>query len=144
VKRPTLTNTGDGFVVVVDGDPIGPYLNFADAKEALRFATEAFDAGFCVFPCGWLYQVPTYTLYPADAEWYPDSPSDVYTTLACSALAIGDERSWVCEHGHEHVHAEARHNEGWDYYDDDEIAAFTTGNALPAGGVVTMAGARLL
>lgn len=144
MKRPTLTPTADGFVITVDDDQIGPYLSFAEAKAALQFATEAFDAGLTVFPCGWLYEVPTHTLYPADAEWYPDSPSDVYTTLACSALAIGDERSWVCEHGHEHVHAEARFNEGWDYYDDDEIAAFATGHAAIPGGIVTMSGARLL
>lgn len=57
--------------------------------------------------CPWLVEVPTASLYPPEAEWYPDSPADVYTVLECGAplFAIdGDiEAGWHCAHGHRHL-----------------------------------------
>lgn len=36
----------------------------------------------------------------------------------CGAEAIATERGWTCAAGHEHVTAEARHAEGWEYAED--------------------------
>lgn len=57
--------------------------------------------------CTWLVDVPTASLYPPEAEWYPDSPADVYTAVDCGApqYAIdGDpEAGWFCTNGHRHL-----------------------------------------
>jgi hypothetical protein len=54
--------------------------------------------------CGWLVEIPTASLYPPEADWYPDSASDVYTTVECGSLAFFDaEGSFRCEAGHEHL-----------------------------------------
>lgn len=54
--------------------------------------------------CSWLVQVPTASLYPPEAEWYPDSPSDVYTVVDCGARLFDDGHgSYHCEAGHRHV-----------------------------------------
>lgn len=57
--------------------------------------------------CTWVVAVPTASLYPPEADWYPDSPSDVYTEVACDApvFAIdGDvEVGYRCSNGHEHL-----------------------------------------
>jgi hypothetical protein len=53
--------------------------------------------------CSWLVQVPTASLYPPEAEWYPDSPSDVYTELDCGAPVFakdGDLDHTFCTNGH--------------------------------------------
>jgi len=68
--------------------------------------------------CSWLVNVPTASLYPPEAEWYPDSPSDVYTEIECKAdAAFGTDslgRGWFkCENGHQH-------NAGAEYFDADE------------------------
>lgn len=41
----------------------------------------------------------------------------------CGAEAIVTERGWTCSAGHEHVTAETRHSEGWDYAECFEEAA---------------------
>lgn len=57
--------------------------------------------------CTWLVAVPTASLYPAEAEWYPDSAADVYTEVDCGApvYAIdGDlEIGYRCSNGHQHL-----------------------------------------
>lgn len=52
--------------------------------------------------CGWLVEIPTASLFPPEAEWYPDSPSDVYTVVECGAAEFADaEGRSRCRHGHE-------------------------------------------
>ncbi len=52
-------------------------------------------------PCDWLVEVPTASLFPPEAEWYPDSPADVYTIVPCGALALYDTEGRIrCEAGH--------------------------------------------
>jgi hypothetical protein len=56
--------------------------------------------------CTWLVAVPTASLYPAEAEWYPDSPADVYTEVVCGAPVYavdGDLDHTRCPNGHEHL-----------------------------------------
>lgn len=55
--------------------------------------------------CTWVVQVFTASLYPADAEWYPDSPSDVYTDVECGASVRsldGTTDHVCCDNGHTH------------------------------------------
>lgn len=52
------------------------------------------------FPCSWLVEVPTASLYPPEAEWYPDSAADVYTIVECGAEAVETEHGWACDAGH--------------------------------------------
>jgi hypothetical protein len=61
------------------------------------------------WPCGWLVEVAT-----------EDGP----TTRECGAPARArpDDSGWDCENGHEHTTMLARARQGWDYFDDDELA----------------------
>lgn len=71
--------------------------------------------------CKWLVEVPTASLYPPEAEWYPDSPSDVYTTVECGGDVTYDAGGWTCSNGHNHrTYGGPEHQE---YWDEDEIAA---------------------
>jgi hypothetical protein len=65
--------------------------------------------------CGWQYNVPTH--YSPEAEDFIDA-----YTAECDALSWWDERGTYCEAGHEHVNAQARHDEGWDYAEDIDEA----------------------
>jgi hypothetical protein len=69
------------------------------------------------FTCGWLYYGPLMD----DGE---------RPVLACDALAWDTARGYECDNGHEHVNAEARRREGWDYAEDEYEAG-----ALMAYGV---------
>lgn len=58
--------------------------------------------------CGWLVDVPTASLYPPEAEWYPDSPADVYTAVPCEAPVYAidyndPDAGWFCSNGHRHL-----------------------------------------
>lgn len=56
--------------------------------------------------CNWLVEVPTASLYPPEAEWYPDSPADVYTAVECGAplYAVGGDVDHTrCSNGHVHL-----------------------------------------
>lgn len=66
-------------------------------------AVRACSQGVPVFPCGWLVMIAT-----------EDGPAAV----ECGADAEATDRGWTCAAGHEHVTAEARHREGWDYAED--------------------------
>jgi hypothetical protein len=58
--------------------------------------------------CDWLVQVPTASLYPPDADWYPDFPSDVYTEVECGApVTFGEGGSFTCLNGHTFAGLEA-------------------------------------
>lgn len=63
-----------------------------------------------VVPCTWLIDTLQYT---EDGE---------KVIVECGAGAWDSDRAWQCERGHEHVHAEARFDEGWDYASDEEEA----------------------
>lgn len=60
--------------------------------------------------CTWLTEVYT---------------EDGLSAAECGALAweLPGGRGWACEAGHEHITAQARHDEGWDYAEDRDEAA---------------------
>lgn len=87
------------------------YCKKTHSAVALVKACYAGDTG----PCGWQYNVPT--VWSPEAEDFIDAH-----TAECDALSWWDERGTYCEAGHEHINAETRHDEGWDYVDDAEEA----------------------
>jgi hypothetical protein len=62
------------------------------------------------WPCGWLM----YAGRDEDGE---------LVVVECGAVATENSRGWTCTNGHEHVTAEARYREGWDYASDAGEAA---------------------
>lgn len=62
--------------------------------------------------CDWLVAVPTASLVHPDSDWYPDSPSDVYTEVPCGARirrhpAYPDRLDCtLCEGGHDRLPGE--------------------------------------
>jgi hypothetical protein len=80
-----------------------------DAVRACHFAA--------TFTCGW---------------WYYGQPMDdgERPILECEALAWRAERGTQCDHGHEHVNAETRQGEEWEYAEDEQEAG-----ALMAHGI---------
>lgn len=69
------------------------------------------------FTCDWLVEVP--------AHWVEEIEDFVDAQIVeCGALAweLPDNRGWTCENGHEHIRAEVRDREGWDYAEDREEA----------------------
>lgn len=64
------------------------------------------------FRCDWLVQLP--------GQEYTDFEPII---RECGSTAITDERGFHCEAGHEHVEAEVRLAEGWDYASDEGEAA---------------------
>lgn len=71
-------------------------------------------AGGNLFPCHWLVERPGRTVYDdqGNCDWIEGSVGD------CGAEAIATDRGWTCAVGHEHVTAQARWTEGWDYAAD--------------------------
>jgi hypothetical protein len=64
--------------------------------------------GQSIGTCHWLVQVPTASLYPPEADWYPDSPADVYTVVECGSpiFAVDGDlaEGWFCrDGGHQHL-----------------------------------------
>lgn len=58
--------------------------------------------------CDWIVEVPTASLMPAEADWYPDSPSDVWTQVRCGAPVTDDGGgAYHCANGHAHAGLEA-------------------------------------
>jgi hypothetical protein len=69
----------------------------------LKLVAGEFEVGTC-----------TWTVVAgADEDGYP------YHT-DCGAETVIYDRGFVCTAGHEHVNAQTRHEEGWDYYDADD------------------------
>lgn len=66
-------------------------------------------------PCGWQY-------HARDRWGFVTDEDGERIVLECKALAWDTGRALVCEDGHEHVWAEARAAEGWDYAEDAEEA----------------------
>lgn len=69
------------------------------------------DAGVC----GW-------QTYLRDRWGFVTNEDGERIVEECPALIWDNGRAQVCELGHEHVHAEARYREGWDYADGPEEA----------------------
>jgi hypothetical protein len=68
-----------------------------------------------VAPCGWLVAVPgRWVDYD---EWGPEYIED--GEAECGAHTTITDRGWSCEAGHSYVSMQARHDEGWDYAEDD-------------------------
>lgn len=108
------------------GEFTSTFSSFRDAKLAVLFVQEALELGREVFACRWVLEDVGF-----EGERH---------TFACGRPASADARGWVCTGGHEHVTAEARQAEGWDYFDADEIAAFRSGDAFAYTGVRDMEG----
>lgn len=89
-----------------------PWEVYRDAHDAALAVNALIPAGADVFRCGWLVE-----------HWTEDGPG----ARECRAVAWLTDRGWECAHGHEHVDMETRAAEGWDYFDDDEIAAMRNG-----------------
>lgn len=85
-------------------------------RESVR---RCYNPNVETFLCGWLVQ----------RGWTEDGEPIV---VECGALATATERGWSCEAGHEHVTAEARHNEGWDYAHDEHEAKQLRGVGVQA------------
>ncbi|HET9144081.1 hypothetical protein [Actinophytocola sp.] len=78
--------------------------------------------------CNWLIEIP--------AHWVEEIEDIVDAQIVeCGALAweLPDGRGWTCEAGHEHIHAEVRDQEGWDYAEDLDEA-----NRLAKVGVASV------
>lgn len=78
------------------------------------------------------------------------NPEDGETVAVdCGGLAwfLPEDRGYTCEYGHDHIYAEVRHREGWDYAADPEEAGLLAGRgiqpvAMNGGGIDIDAGAR--
>lgn len=85
------------------------------------------------YPCGWQIQVGL----DEDGGAVIDE---------CGAAAWDTERGWKCDAGHEHVTAEARWREGWDYAaDPGEAMLLARAGVQPVamdGGPIEMAPLR--
>ena len=72
--------------------------------------------------CPWLVEVSTASLYPPEAEWYPDFADDVVTLVECGAALKQHpdypdvEDAIICANGHERLPLEiewAPYGPGW-------------------------------
>jgi hypothetical protein len=66
-------------------------------------------------PCGWQYEV-------RDRWGYVTDEDGRRIVRECTALSWDNGRAYACEDGHEHVHAEVRASEGWEYAEDADEA----------------------
>lgn len=84
-----------------------------DAVRACYLAGET-------WACDWL--VPL--VNPEDGE--------VSVAVECGGLSwhLPDGRGYTCEYGHDHVYAEVRQKEGWDYVVDPEEAGLLAGRGV--------------
>jgi hypothetical protein len=78
------------------------------------------------FACDWIVE---------DYGW----EGEVYHN-PCRAHAVATDRGWTCEAGHEHVVAEVRRAEGWDYAEDSDVRGLIAHGIVP----VAMDGSRAL
>ncbi|MGW4528857.1 hypothetical protein [Amycolatopsis sp. NPDC004378] len=111
----------------------------ADGEPAAHASADAVRACFLAeetWTCDWL----TAHTNPEDGEQY---------TVECGGLAwfLPEGRGHTCEHGHDHIYAEVRHREGWDYAADPDEAGLLAGRgiqpvAMNGGGIAIDDGAR--
>ena len=58
--------------------------------------------------CTWVVMVATASLYPPEADWYPDSAADVWTPVQCgAAVTVEPDGAYHCANGHRHAGLEA-------------------------------------
>jgi hypothetical protein len=78
-------------------------------------------------PCGWQFE--------ARDRWGTLRDEDGGAIVReCDALSWDNGRAFVCEAGHEHVWAEARAREGWEYAEDaDEARSLAKAGIMPVG-----------
>src|ERR1043165_1282904 len=77
--------------------------------------------------CGWLF-------YERDRYGIVCDEDGQQIVRECDELAWDDGRARVCEAGHEHVWAEARAREGWEYAEDaDEARRLAKAGVMPVG-----------
>jgi hypothetical protein len=70
------------------------------------------------FACTRLIERTNLIEAPEGETWEP------YTSIVeCGALAWPTDRGWECDAGHDHVDAQTRQQEGWDYAHDGQEAA---------------------
>lgn len=88
--------------------------------------------GRLVGGCNWMVEYvpePIYNPDTDDMEFY-DDPTPLIRD--CGAEVAYDDDRWRCAAGHEHVSAEARDREGWDYAEDAyDAAVIAEGGRLP-------------
>jgi hypothetical protein len=80
-------------------------------EEQGREAAPADEPAGDTWVCGWLIEAGR---HPEDGETI---------IRECQARAFATDTGWACEAGHEHVTAEVRVREGWDYASDEGEAA---------------------
>ena len=75
--------------------------------------------------CTWLVEVPTASLYPPEAEWYPDSAADVYTLVECGAPVHPTHggAGYRCDNGHEHLPLEIEYAPGGPAWQREQLEA---------------------
>jgi hypothetical protein len=78
----------------------------SESHETLDHVKECYGL---VTLCGWVYQ----NGYDEDGPAY----------RSCVGIVTETPRGWECSNGHEHVTAEVRYAEGWDYASDELEAA---------------------
>lgn len=142
MAAPLVTRDSEGFTVTA-GELVFTGLAFVLAGQVAR----AIALGQEVFPCSWAVEVSRHT---GPHEFIDCDDFDGCVRCLpfedgpriedCGAPAIADERGFHCAAGHEHVTMQARHDEGWEYFDTDEIAAMKSGDFFPGVGVRDMAG----
>ena len=75
-------------------------------------------------PCDWMVAT-------VDCD---GGPCVVSCYTLTGAMSWDTDRGWECESGHEHVHTEVRHAEGWDYAENDgDVKALALGGLMPVG-----------
>lgn len=75
-----------------------------------------------VFTCHWLVE--------RLADGHPEDAPEMIVT-DCGADAFGDASGWTCQAGHSHVSLQTRHEQGWDYADEDEALGMLATGAEP-------------
>jgi hypothetical protein len=140
---PLVTRDSEGFTVS-HAEVVFSGLPFVLATQV----AQAVAAGHEVFACSWAVEVRGH----AGPHEFDDEYGECHRCMPfvegprienCGAPAVADERGFRCAAGHEHVSMQARHDEGWDYFDDDEIAGMRQGG-LAYTGVRDMAGRVVL
>lgn len=70
-----------------------------------------------LFSCHWIVE-----RYEGWVDEETGQTESWLVNVECGAEAIGTERGWACAAGHEHVNAQTRMNERWDYAEDADEA----------------------
>jgi hypothetical protein len=83
----------------------------AELVRACYEAKRDVQAGIAVWPCSWLAQ-----------EGFTEDGVPVIVECGLPTRFTDDKGSYACIGGHDHVPAEVRFEQGWDYAEDDDEA----------------------